>query len=131
MQNFNANRPYLIVTVILVGVLYCGLVVWIALRPSDVLAHDEKVFCLLMLILLPGRYALEWVFNRFGLGPRLQKRLSGMAFVGLLVGLLRATDSSGILSSGVTFLVAFAAASLAFLVLDFCVDWLWSRWKNR
>lgn len=119
MQDFNTNRSYLIAAAILVATTYCGLIVWIALRPSEVLTHDDKAFCLLLLIILPGRYALEWAFKRLGLSPQLQKRLSGMAFVGLLVGLLRATKASGILSSSITFLVAFAIATIAYLVLDF------------
>jgi len=131
MHRSIANRPYLIATAIVVVAFYCGLIVWVALRPSEALSPDNKVFLLFLLILLPGQQALDRVFKWYDLHPSLQKRLSGMAFVGVLIGLFRAVDASGVWVASITFLVAFILASIAYLSLDYSINFLWARWKRR
>ncbi|MFK7752413.1 MAG: hypothetical protein AB8B51_07665 [Sedimentitalea sp.] len=130
-QGPNARLPYLIAAVILTFACYCGLLVWVASRPPQALSTDNKVFTLLILIALPGKQALDAVYDKYDLRERMKNRLSAMAFSGLLIGLFRAAEASGPWTAALTFVSVFAAACIAFLVLDYTVDWLWSRWKNR
>lgn len=82
-------RPYLIAAVVVAALANLGLFVWIASLPVETLSHDDKVLSLLLLIALPGKPTLDWTFKRFGIRARIAERLSGMALVGVMVGLVR------------------------------------------
>lgn len=110
---------------------FLALVGWIIIAPFESVAHDEKVWFLLFLIVLPGSYILKRLCRRYSIPTKWERRLSVMAFVGLTIGLLETESAQSPIDAIAVFALYFICASLAFLFIDTAFDWVWAKRKKR
>ncbi|MDA7423924.1 hypothetical protein [Thalassococcus lentus] len=128
-----ARRLYSYLTAIglVTAACYLCLIMWLAIRSPEVLNHEDKVVALMMVIVLPGRLLLERVFNLCNSPERQRVRISGMLFVGLLVGLYSTKGTTDFLGASVEFVMTFPWAAAVYIVLDAVNAKTFAVWSQR
>ena len=124
-------NPYAISAALVAVMLYLGLVVHVFLLAPDVIGHEEKGFALIILVLLPGKYLMDFALRTTAFNQSTKDRINWMLFMGCALGWSKIETTTGFGDTGTAFLYGFGLGAIGVWLLDVALDKIKACWKTH